>query len=475
MSKWNRNRFSVFTSDEKSVLGLIQELGDFSNNINEEIKNKTDLTGDHKGTWQGLSKPTMSDEGMRSTVEKIQNNFNIVDKYGDIFTLYDNMPSGGVIHILGEIDCFNRELILDKSIKIVGLSNDSTLKNVSINIKSDDVTLSNFKIITDMDNAIVCNTGSYENIKVYDIESKAKAHSFLFEDYNGLVKNVVVENCIARDSINGFISKSKNVSFINCKAFKCGLSFGLVSDNIPSPSQIASCENNNIINCYAAEGTYGLHIYCRDKYNTTCLPYNKNNKVINFTVENCLYPIQVGETSIWTGYKAFKEIEQATFDNIVVNGGNSEWSILVSNGSKCNFKGCKLENKIQQVSAYQCVLSDIQVINDRYVGQKIFNIDSDSAFIDTSIYNIVEIQYNTTNNNVINLLNKPTSTGLINIFIRTNGANNVSFGGFGSNVIDNDNILKTLDFNKGQNITFAYIESIQKFLPILINKNIKYS
>ena len=29
MSKWNGNSFSVFASDEKSVLGLIQELGDF--------------------------------------------------------------------------------------------------------------------------------------------------------------------------------------------------------------------------------------------------------------------------------------------------------------------------------------------------------------------------------------------------------------------------------------------------------------
>lgn len=70
MSTWNRNRFSVFTSDEKDVLGLIEELGKEVNNNLDILNNKTDLTGDHKGSWQGLSKPTLSDEGMRATVEK---------------------------------------------------------------------------------------------------------------------------------------------------------------------------------------------------------------------------------------------------------------------------------------------------------------------------------------------------------------------------------------------------------------------
>lgn len=70
MSNWNRNRFSVYTSDEKSALGLIEELGKQTNYNTDELENKTDKYGDHKGTWQGLSKPTLSDEGMRATVEK---------------------------------------------------------------------------------------------------------------------------------------------------------------------------------------------------------------------------------------------------------------------------------------------------------------------------------------------------------------------------------------------------------------------
>lgn len=47
------------------------------------LDNKTDLYGDHKGSWQGLKKPTMSDEGMRATVEKI-NEVDIPKLTGDI-------------------------------------------------------------------------------------------------------------------------------------------------------------------------------------------------------------------------------------------------------------------------------------------------------------------------------------------------------------------------------------------------------
>lgn len=71
MSNWNGKRFSVYTSEEKSVLGLIKELGKQTNYNSDALDNKTDINGDHKGTWQGLSKPTLSEEGMRATVEKI--------------------------------------------------------------------------------------------------------------------------------------------------------------------------------------------------------------------------------------------------------------------------------------------------------------------------------------------------------------------------------------------------------------------
>lgn len=62
MTTWNGNRFSIYTSDERSALGLIKQLGDQTNFNTDELENKTDLNGDHKGTWQGLN-PTQTIEG----------------------------------------------------------------------------------------------------------------------------------------------------------------------------------------------------------------------------------------------------------------------------------------------------------------------------------------------------------------------------------------------------------------------------
>ena len=78
MIRTNGNRFSVYTSEEKTVLGVINELAQENAEVNKEInkvlEEKTDLYGDHKGSWQGLDRPTMSDEGIRSTVEDIIDN-----------------------------------------------------------------------------------------------------------------------------------------------------------------------------------------------------------------------------------------------------------------------------------------------------------------------------------------------------------------------------------------------------------------
>lgn len=66
-----KNKFTVMESEENTVLETIEELGFLHNNLVDDVENKTDLYGDHLGSWQGLSKPTLSEEGMRAIVEKI--------------------------------------------------------------------------------------------------------------------------------------------------------------------------------------------------------------------------------------------------------------------------------------------------------------------------------------------------------------------------------------------------------------------
>ena len=91
MSKWNGKRFSVYDSEEKTTLGLIKELGEQTNYNTDELEQvkksdnkkvsyddlhtKYQLTTDgtnanFNGSWQGLNKPTLSQEGAFAQVEK---------------------------------------------------------------------------------------------------------------------------------------------------------------------------------------------------------------------------------------------------------------------------------------------------------------------------------------------------------------------------------------------------------------------
>ena len=72
--KVGNKRFTVYDSEANTALELLRELGTLTNEVCDSLDNKTDLFGDHKGSWQGLNRPTMSEEGMRATVEDIIDN-----------------------------------------------------------------------------------------------------------------------------------------------------------------------------------------------------------------------------------------------------------------------------------------------------------------------------------------------------------------------------------------------------------------
>lgn len=89
MSTWNKKNFSIYASDERSALGLIEELGIQTNYNTEELekvkesdnkkvshdemkeKFKIDNSANFTGSWHGISKPTESQEGLQATVDKI--------------------------------------------------------------------------------------------------------------------------------------------------------------------------------------------------------------------------------------------------------------------------------------------------------------------------------------------------------------------------------------------------------------------
>lgn len=71
LDKWNKAKFTVYDSEEKTVLKLVNNINNFVGELSKGLDEKTDIKGNHEGSWQGLSRPTLSDEGMRATVENM--------------------------------------------------------------------------------------------------------------------------------------------------------------------------------------------------------------------------------------------------------------------------------------------------------------------------------------------------------------------------------------------------------------------
>lgn len=94
--QWNKNKFSVYTSDEKTTLRLMEQISKWLDTTIKKVDEIDTITNDNKnkkvsyedmyklykmtlekdnvnynGKWHGLDKPTLSDEGMRATVEKL--------------------------------------------------------------------------------------------------------------------------------------------------------------------------------------------------------------------------------------------------------------------------------------------------------------------------------------------------------------------------------------------------------------------
>ena len=109
MSTWNKKNFSIYTSDERSALGLIEELGDQTNYNTQEIENvkesdnkkvshdemhdnyKIDNQGNFTGSWFGFEHPMETEEGLKVQVvrnEKSIKNLNneILNKTNELET-----------------------------------------------------------------------------------------------------------------------------------------------------------------------------------------------------------------------------------------------------------------------------------------------------------------------------------------------------------------------------------------------------
>lgn len=124
LDKWNENKFSIYKSEEKTVLKLIDSLSTWfdktlrqvdentvlsNNNKNKKVSyddlhNKykltlTDTDSNFDGMWQGLKKPTLSEEGAHAQVEKNMEDIELINTQLEHYANKIGILKGSAIYV----------------------------------------------------------------------------------------------------------------------------------------------------------------------------------------------------------------------------------------------------------------------------------------------------------------------------------------------------------------------------------------
>lgn len=252
MSKWNGKRFSVYKSEEKSALGLIKELGEQTNYNTDELEQvkksdnkkvsyddlhtKYQLTSDgtnanFNGTWQGLKRPTLSQEGAFAQVEKNADDIKEISSQLDTIIIHGKTADDINIAL---------ELAQHKGIYNVFLPNreESYLIDKEIMIKSNIRFYSNGATLKPSGNLLTVNACPM-----------IRNYNFGASEYNGDY-NITIEGFVI-DCNNNKVSGIGLAHTNNCKIINNKITNTLA----PSHSMDLVCnkdlivENNELVNC----------------------------------------------------------------------------------------------------------------------------------------------------------------------------------------------------------------------------------
>lgn len=252
MSIWNGKRFSIYSSEEKSTLKLIQEVGEISNTNTNEIENlkesnnkkisKEDMTTIYKldenanftGSWYGIKKPTASQEGLQATVDKINEEDipNIIKSLNNILINVKSfgVKGDGVTHESDKIQEFLDFCSENKAMGIIP-------KGVYILDKQLTIKSNTHLIFDDM--------AEFKQIHEYTmINIQNNKHT----GYDGY-KNIKIENgtfncngSVVLDPMNCFfIQHAQNVEFNNC-TFKNVHSYHALDINGSKDIRVLNCK-----------------------------------------------------------------------------------------------------------------------------------------------------------------------------------------------------------------------------------------
>ena len=341
-------RFTVYDSEANTVLELLNELGSLTNDVCDSLDNKTDLYGDHKGSWQGLNRPTMSEEGMRATVEDIIDN-----KIPSIETSLDNMKNRLSVfvddyispsetnHTRGIKEAITISEKENKTLEFLSGKKYVVTDTLSFNIGK--MKIKGNKCILDFTNLekdkvaiiITNNSDGYKNQGSY------------FEGFE-IIGNGQNNGSVAIKVKGGNQTNSAthfNIDKLNISKFQKGIEYGSYAYCISHTNvDISYCDI--CVDMISGQSDYGENINF-----TSCTTYNSN---IAFKISNSLGAYNLTNTSVDYCNKFFNINGGRIFVNnshiegggtFEINGGNgsvlninNSWLVLRSTSDNVKFK-----------------------------------------------------------------------------------------------------------------------------------------
>ena len=275
MDRTNGNRFSVYTSEEKTVLGLLDEIGTQINNNADNLENKTDLYGDHKGSWQGLDRPTMSEEGIRATVEDIIDNKIptietsvediINNKIPLIETSLDNIMSDYSILPQGNLPA--KQGISENHFKLA-IKNSETTYNI---VQATDLGYLNYYFHSNVGDST--NTSVKENFELLRLKSVEKCNDCILwyepSPTLGEITKSVSSNGVKNSVEDLLINSNSNIT--KAKSNNIGLSLYDLAGNseVEFTFSISTSSKSNILYLSNTNRSDNVEIYINNSLITT--------------------------------------------------------------------------------------------------------------------------------------------------------------------------------------------------------------
>jgi len=270
------------------------------------------------------------------------------------------------------------------------------------NIVGSDNLISNLGFYNTTTNGVTISTNASRNIIEYCIFN-VQNHGVVMEQFGGTATDNTVRFCDSYGGIHGFVSKTKNATFLKCRSFSASQDgFAMVSDNITGLAFPSFCLNNKLIECEAYNTNTGIAIYSRDYTSTTNTAgiLLRNLTILGGNIDTCsAYGINLGDSvGSAPGGQTYNDVE-----NVSISGGLSIQNTVTSNiqlgrsngvyiGGN-NFKG--LVNRAQPLFCKNLVLA--QNNNNNFSqGNSVYNTINtvNSTNIDASTIN----EYVETNN-----------------------------------------------------------------------------